>query len=72
MKFVISKRKNDEYEYRLVTKKGEVLIISEGHSTKLNVKKAIKMFIKDLKPLVDHFSFEINEKINDIEIENEN
>jgi uncharacterized protein len=41
-KFTISKRKNDEYQFNLKAGNGEIILISEGYTTKANCHKGIE------------------------------
>ena len=41
-KFEISKRKNDEFQFNLIARNGEVILTSEGYTTKANCKKGIE------------------------------
>lgn len=41
-KFTISKRKNDEYQFNLKAGNGEIILISEGYTTKANCKNGIE------------------------------
>jgi len=41
-KFTISKRKNDEYQFNLKAGNGEIILTSEGYTTKANCQKGIE------------------------------
>lgn len=41
-KFIISKRKNDEYQFNLKAGNGEIILTSEGYTTKANCHKGIE------------------------------
>ncbi|MBM7418283.1 MULTISPECIES: YegP family protein [Chryseobacterium] len=41
-KFTISKRKNDEYQFNLNAGNGEIILTSEGYTTKANCHKGIE------------------------------
>lgn len=41
-KFTISKRKNDEYQFNLKAGNGEIILTSEGYTTKTNCQKGIE------------------------------
>jgi len=41
-KFTISKRKNDEYQFNLKAGNGEIILTSEGYTTKANCHKGIE------------------------------
>lgn len=41
-KFTISKRKNDEYQFDLKAGNGEIILTSEGYTTKANCHKGIE------------------------------
>ena len=41
-KFTISKRKNDEYQFNLKAGNGEIILTSEGYTTKANCYKGIE------------------------------
>ncbi|REC45738.1 YegP family protein [Chryseobacterium sp. 5_R23647] len=41
-KFTISKRKNDEYQFNLKAGNGEIILTSEGYTTKANYHKGIE------------------------------
>ena len=41
-KFTISKRKNDEYQFNLKARNGEIILTSEGYTTKANCHKGIE------------------------------
>lgn len=41
-KFTISKRKNDEYQFNLKSGNGEIILTSEGYTTKANCQKGIE------------------------------
>ena len=41
-KFVISRRKNGEYQFNLLANNGEVILTSEGYTTKTSCKAGIK------------------------------
>lgn len=46
-KFVISKRKNDEFQFNLKANNGQVILTSEGYSTKANCLKGIESVKKN-------------------------
>lgn len=48
-KFVITKRRNGEYQFNLKAKNGKVVLTSEGYSSKQNCLKGIDSAVKNSK-----------------------
>jgi len=46
-KFVISRRKNDEFQFNLKASNGQVILVSEGYTTKTNCNKGIESVRKN-------------------------
>lgn len=46
-KFEISKRKNEEFQFNLIARNGEIVLTSEGYTTKANCKKGIESVRKN-------------------------
>jgi len=46
-KFVISKRKNGEYQFNLLAGNGQVILVSEGYASKPSCKNGVKSVIKN-------------------------
>ena len=40
-KFVITKRKNGQYQFNLIAKNGKVILTSEGYITKINCQRGV-------------------------------
>lgn len=70
MKIKYKKRENGEYDFRIVGGNGEIILVSEGYSTKGNMKKGIKNFLEGLSDLEQYNSQDpkqLNENLSNIE-----
>lgn len=71
MKIKYMKRTNGEYDFRIVGNNGEVMLVSEGYSTRSNMKLGIRNFLDGISDLERRYwsqdSKTLNEKLSSIE-----
>lgn len=71
MKIKIKKRTNGEWDYRIVGANGEILLVSEGYSSRSNMKAGIKDFLDGISDLERIYwsqdSKTLNEKLSNLE-----
>lgn len=58
-KFIISKRKNDEYQFNLKAGNGQVILVSEGYAAKSGCKNGIES-VKTNAPLDSRYDRKIS------------
>lgn len=65
MKIKYKKRTNGEWDYRIVGANGEILLVSEGYSSKSNMKLGIKNFLDGISDLERKYWSQDPKKINE-------